>query len=71
MLEHADDVSCAVDVNPAKHGKFMPGTGHRIVAPDRLRGLQPDLVVAMNPSYAVEIRESLKELDVDATVLAL
>jgi hypothetical protein len=71
MLEQADDVTCAVDVNPAKHGRFLPGTGHQVVAPDRLRDLRPDLVVAMNPSYAAEIRESLEGLGVHASVLAL
>ena len=58
-LEVSDEVACVVDVNPAKHGMFMPGTGHEIVPPERLVELQPDLVVVMNPAYADEIRADL------------
>ena len=36
MLGVGDEVDYAVDVNPGKHGMFMPGTGHEIVSPNRL-----------------------------------
>ena len=58
-LELSDEVACAVDVNPAKHGMFMPGTGHEIVAPAQLREIRPSLVVVMNPVYVDEIRHDL------------
>ena len=64
-------ISCVVDVNPAKHGMFMPGTGHEIVAPAALVDLDPDLVVVMNPAYENEIRATLADLGVRATVTAL
>ena len=67
----ADEVAAAVDVNPAKHGMFMPGTGHEIVAPERLRELRPGIVVVMNPAYADEIRGDLARLGVGAEVLTL
>ena len=66
-LELSDEVACAVDVNPAKHGMFMPGTGHEIVAPAQLREVRPSLVVVMNPVYVDEIGD-LEQLGVDATV---
>lgn len=58
-----------VDINPRKHGKFVAGTGQQIVAPDFLRGYRPDLVVAMNPIYADEIRRQLGGLGVEAELL--
>jgi hypothetical protein len=67
-LEFSDEVACAVDVNPAKHGMFMPGTGHEIVAPAQLREIRPSLVVVMNPVYVDEIRHDLGQLGVDAIV---
>ena len=71
MLGVADEVTCAVDVNPAKHGMFLPGTGHEVVAPERLRDVRPEIVVVMNPSYTDEVRAELAQLGVDAKVLTL
>jgi hypothetical protein len=67
----ADEIACAVDVNPAKHGMFMPGSGHEIVAPEGLREVRPSIVVVMNPAYAEEIAQDLVRLEVDARVLTL
>ena len=36
-----DEVQAVVDINPHKHGKFLAGTGHEIVAPEALRQLRP------------------------------
>jgi methyltransferase family protein/C-methyltransferase-like protein len=66
-----DEIVGAVDVNPAKHGMFMPGTGHEIVAPKKLVDLQPGIVIVMNPAYTEEIRRDLAGLGVGARVLAL
>jgi SAM-dependent methyltransferase len=66
-----DEISCVVDVNPAKQGTFMLGSGHEIVAPERLRAIRPDQVIVMNPIYVDEIGGMLRDLDVAATVVAL
>jgi len=66
-----DEIACVVDVNPGKHGMFMPGSGHEIVSPGRLVDVRPDLVVVMNPAYVTEIRADLAGLGVDAEVTAL
>lgn len=50
-----------VDVNPAKRGLFLPGTGYPIVHPDDLREAPPAVVVVMNPVYTEEIRAMLAE----------
>ena len=60
-------VSCVeyiVDINPHKHGLFVPGTGQSVVAPDFLRQYKPDLVLITNPNYEGEIRERVAGLGV-------
>lgn len=47
--------ACLVDINPRKQGRFVPGTGHPIVAPDALRRRRIGHVIVMNPNYAEEI----------------
>ena len=64
-------VAAAVDINPFKHGRFMAGSGHRIVAPKELFDLRPDLVIAMNDAYVEEIRRDLDDLGLDARLEAL
>lgn len=64
-------VAAAVDINPHKHGKFMAGTGHRIMAPAELVELAPDLVIAMNPVYLEEIQTDLDALGLSAELTAL
>ncbi len=67
----AADVDAAVDINPYKHGKFMAGSGHRIVAPEELVGCPPNLVIAMSPTYRSEIAADLVRLGVDARLEVL
>ena len=45
----------AVDVNTRKLGRFIPGTGHEIVAPSALGDADLDEIVVMNPIYQTEI----------------
>lgn len=65
------EVSAVVDINPYKQGKFLPGTGHRVIAPDDLRNYDPGLVVVMNPVYREEVSRRLAELDIRAEVTTL
>jgi SAM-dependent methyltransferase len=55
-------ISGVTDINPYRQGHFMPGTGHRIVAPSELALIRPDLVIVMNPIYENEVREDLAKL---------
>ncbi|MFW6060598.1 MAG: class I SAM-dependent methyltransferase [Phycisphaeraceae bacterium] len=61
-----DQIEHVVDINPYRHGKYMPGTGQRIVAPEFLQTCRPDLVIIMNPVYEPEITATLDRLGVDA-----
>ena len=53
-----DKLEYAVDMHPTKQGKFVPGTGQKILAPQSLAAYQPDTIVVMNPVYMREIRET-------------
>jgi hypothetical protein len=50
---------------------FIAGTGHRVVAPEALVEVRPDLVVAMNPIYVDEIREQLLGLGLAPRVVGV
>ncbi len=70
-LQITDDIRFVVDINPHKHGKFMPGTGQQIVEPSFLKSLRPDLVIAMNPVYLDEIAMDMKAMGVTAKLVAV
>lgn len=65
------EVSAAVDINTFRQGKFMPGSGHEIVSPERLRDIRPQHVIVMNPVYVGEITEQLRGLGLTPRVHAL
>ena len=54
-----DEIEHVIDINPYRAGKFLPGTGQRIVAPAFLREYRPDNVVIMNPVYLREVEQEL------------
>jgi SAM-dependent methyltransferase len=58
-----------VDLNPRKHGKFTPGTGQRIIAPDFLKEYRPRTIIIMNPIYTSEIKAIIRDLGLTANVL--
>ena len=59
-----------VDINPRKHGHFVPLTGQRIVGPDSLLRDRPELVIAMNPEYEREIRSMINGLGIGCEVVS-
>ncbi len=65
------DVRHIVDVNPAKRGFFMGGTGQRILAPSDLAELKPDEIWVVNPVYLEEIRGQAASLGLSAKVIGL
>lgn len=65
------EVAAAVDINTYRQGKFMPGSGHEIVAPERLRDIKPAHVIVMNPIYVPEITRQLHSLGLHPLVHAL
>lgn len=71
MLETADSIEYAVDINPRKQGMHITGSGQRIVPPDFLAGYRPDAVIVMNPLYIDEIRQNVQEMGIEPTFLTV
>lgn len=68
-LRAGDAIDALIDLNPHKHGRFVPGTGHEVRAPASLAARPPDAVIVMNPLYADEIAAALRALGVAAELL--
>ena len=62
LVATARQVRRVIDINPNKHGRFVPGSGHPVVAPGALVAEPPASVVVMNPLYAQEIEATLAGL---------
>lgn len=71
LFRGCDLLEYAVDINPHKQGRFVPGSGQEIVAPELLRTYKPDAVLVMNPLYREEIRQRLAALSVTADLIAV
>lgn len=57
-----------IDINPRKHGRHVPGTGHPVASPEQLRETPVDDVLLMNANYEREVAEELGRLGVRAEV---
>jgi SAM-dependent methyltransferase len=66
-----DEIESIVDINPHRHGKFIPGVGKQIMPPEHLKVVKPDVVIVMNPIYREEIRRMLKNMKLIPEVISL
>lgn len=69
LLNQGGKVEYAVDINPRKQGKFIPGTGQQIVSPEHVAKHPTDVVIVMNPLYKEEIRDMLKAIRLSPEIL--
>jgi SAM-dependent methyltransferase len=60
-----------VDINPHRHGKFIPGAGNEVAPPDSLREYRPDVVVVMNPIYRDEIQGMLIGMGLEPEIVTV
>lgn len=73
FLAETDTAGCidaVVDINPCKHGRYLPGSAIEVVSPEWLVTSPPDLVLVMNPYYEAEIRRTLASLSIETEVVA-
>lgn len=70
-LNAANLVEYVVDINPYRHGKFIPGVGKQIMSPEFLKEYKPDQVIVMNPIYCDEIQQMLNQMGVNPEVIPL
>ena len=68
-LKIKDEIQYIVDINPNRHGKFIPGVGKQIVSPSFLKDYKPEVIIIMNPVYLNEIRKMVETMDIEAEYL--
>lgn len=64
-------VACVVDLNPTKQGRYLPGTGHPIVAPSALRDYGVRTALLTNPNYFDENARLLREASLEVQLVDL
>lgn len=62
-------IDCVVDLNPNKQGRFIPGTGHPIVAPADLPIRGVCNAVLMNSNYRQENLQILAEAGIELNLI--
>jgi hypothetical protein len=68
-LKIKDEIQYIVDINPNRHGKFIPGVGKQIVSPNFLKDYKPEVIIIMNPVYLDEIRKMVETMGIKAEYL--
>lgn len=69
MLAVGPEIEYVVDINPGKQGKYIAGTGHRIVPPFFLKEYRPETIIILNPAYRTEIQTMLDRLGLAPEIL--
>jgi hypothetical protein len=64
-------IEYAVDINPHKHGMYIPGTGQKIVSPKYLQEYRPDFIILANPAYGEEIKRIVNSLKIETAYLLI
>jgi len=67
----SDEIGCVVDINPHRHGKFIPGAAREVMSPEYLKEYQPETIIVMNPIYCEEITEMCSSMGVNAEVIGV
>lgn len=70
VVPGAEQIGALVDVNPFKQGRFVPGTGTPVVAPQAWHGRSVQSIIVMNPLYRNEISETAAMLGFKSEILA-
>jgi SAM-dependent methyltransferase len=68
-LDQENLIEYVVDINPNRHGHYMPKTGQQIVGPMFLGEYRPEVVIVMNPVYREEIMTELEGVGVTPEVI--
>jgi len=69
QLPSAETIPYVVDINPDKHGTFIPGSAQEIVSPESLTEFKPQTIILMNALYENEIRQQVSDSGIDCEFL--
>ena len=63
----------AIDINPGKTGKYLPGTGLPIISPSQYSGRarDNDIILVANPNYFDEIFKDVKQINTTADCIKI
>jgi hypothetical protein len=70
-LDTIDKIQYVIDINPHRHGKFIPGVGKEIMSPEFLKDYKPDQIIVMNPIYREEIQKMMDQMGVQTDIITL
>ncbi|MBI2412379.1 MAG: methyltransferase domain-containing protein [Deltaproteobacteria bacterium] len=62
-------IEYVVDINPHKHGTFVPVSAQEIVGPGFLAEYRPEIIIVMNPVYIEEIWALVKGMGLKTRLL--
>jgi SAM-dependent methyltransferase len=71
LLKPGEGIEYAVDINPKKHGRYVAGSGQKIVSPESLKKHPPEVVIIMNPIYREEIEGRAAEIGITPQFVCL
>jgi hypothetical protein len=54
------EIENIVDINPHRHGKFIPGVAREVQSPEVFKESRPDVVIVMNSIYLDEISKQTR-----------
>lgn len=63
-------IEFAVDLNPRKQGKYLPGSAAEVVSPEFLKAYRPERVIMMNAVYREEIAATLAGFGLSPALVA-
>lgn len=63
-----DEIGCIVDINPHRHGRFLPGPGREVMPPEYLKEYKPATIIVMNPIYRDEIGDMVRNMGLDPVI---
>ena len=66
----ATRIACLIDINPLKQARFVPCSGHKVLAPHEAAVLGVRSIVVMNPNYHDEIATMAETAGLQAQLLA-
>lgn len=64
-------IATVVDINPRKQSQHVALTGQKVVAPEALGSIRPDVIFVMNSLYMNEIAATLSRLGVQAELVSV
>lgn len=70
FIGNSQYIQYVTDINPRKQNYYIAGTGHKIISPNELIQIKPDIIIAMNPNYINEIKAMLTDLNIRAAVIS-